>query len=255
MLLEKIPLGKTLEIYIDREGYRYRLVSKVEDTNQKRVCVTLIAASGRAFMFHPEDEIRIVYRDEEQMWEWTQIKAGIAKLDDTPVHYFDIADRGRSFNRRNAYRVSYNEEIDIGFYDLPGTRRKSADAPPMEKELELEYSELFERQIIIEPDPVYVRGMIKDVSETGIGIFSDYEFDTEDGIFFDIPTNYGLLNSKAIVIRKDELRATNHRYRYYYGCLFSQTDKRLIRMIYDVQREILKKQRYHQDMMEDKKSQ
>ena len=28
MLLENIPLGRTLEIYIDREGYRYRLVSK-----------------------------------------------------------------------------------------------------------------------------------------------------------------------------------------------------------------------------------
>ena len=31
MLLENIPLGRTLEIYIDREGYRYRLVSKVEE--------------------------------------------------------------------------------------------------------------------------------------------------------------------------------------------------------------------------------
>ena len=28
MLLENIPLGRTLEIYIDREGYRYRLVSR-----------------------------------------------------------------------------------------------------------------------------------------------------------------------------------------------------------------------------------
>ena len=29
MLLEKIPLGKTLEIIVEREDYRYRLVSKV----------------------------------------------------------------------------------------------------------------------------------------------------------------------------------------------------------------------------------
>ena len=32
MLLENIALGKTMEIYVDRDGYRYRLVSKVEKT-------------------------------------------------------------------------------------------------------------------------------------------------------------------------------------------------------------------------------
>ncbi|MDE6852256.1 MAG: hypothetical protein K2J67_07175 [Lachnospiraceae bacterium] len=102
MILEKLPLGKTLEIYIDREGYRYRLVSKVEDATGQRVCVTLIAANGRAFQFRDEDEIRIVYRDEDQIWEWPQVKGGLAKLEGTPVHYFDISNPGRSFNRRNA---------------------------------------------------------------------------------------------------------------------------------------------------------
>lgn len=38
MLLENIPLGRTLEIYIDREGYRYRLVSKVEEANKSGMC-------------------------------------------------------------------------------------------------------------------------------------------------------------------------------------------------------------------------
>ena len=49
MLLENIPLGRTLEIYIDREGYRYRLVSKVEEAKSNQVCVSLIASNGRAF--------------------------------------------------------------------------------------------------------------------------------------------------------------------------------------------------------------
>ena len=51
MLLENIPLGRTLEIYIDREGYRYRLVSKVEEAKSNQVCVSLIASNGRAFQF------------------------------------------------------------------------------------------------------------------------------------------------------------------------------------------------------------
>ncbi|MDE6852255.1 MAG: PilZ domain-containing protein [Lachnospiraceae bacterium] len=91
--------------------------------------------------------------------------------------------------------------------------------------------------------PHYVKAMIKDVSETGIGIFTDFEFDTEDGIFLDLPTDYGLLDIKATVIRKDELhvRASNARYKYYYGCVFQRTDRRLIKMIYDLQREALKR--------------
>ncbi len=48
MLLETIPLGRTVEIYVDREGYRYRLTSKVEYADEKKECVTLKAARGRA---------------------------------------------------------------------------------------------------------------------------------------------------------------------------------------------------------------
>lgn len=36
MLLETIPLGRTVEIYVDREGYRYRLTSKVEYADEKK---------------------------------------------------------------------------------------------------------------------------------------------------------------------------------------------------------------------------
>ena len=62
MLLENIPLGRTLEIYIDREGYRYRLVSKVEEAKSNQVCVSLIASNGRAFQFHAEDDMHCISR-------------------------------------------------------------------------------------------------------------------------------------------------------------------------------------------------
>lgn len=241
MLLERIPLGKTLEIYIDREGYRYRLVSKVEDVTDRRVCVTLIAAGGKAFRFEPEDDIRIVYRDENRMWEWPQVKAGITKIEDFPVHCFEITNQGRSFNRRNAYRVPLNEEVEIGYYTVPGNRRKYFD-PVFPK---ADDEDAAEDEILEMPIPKYVKGMIKNVSETGLGIYTDFELDTEDGIFVDIPSDYGMLETKANVIRKDELhlRASNHRYKFYYGCVFSRADHRLIKMIYDIQRETLKRQR------------
>lgn len=244
MILENLPLGKTLEIYIDREGYRYRLVSKVEDTSKERVCVTLIAANGRAFQFRQEDDIRIVYRDEDQIWEWPEVKGGLASLEGTPVHYFDISNPGHSFNRRNAYRVSLNEEVEVGYYISSESNKKYFDSPIYEQLIGEGGSDGEQRTL--DPEavvPHYVKAMIKDVSETGIGIFTDFEFDTEDGIFLDLPTDYGLLDIKATIIRKDEmhLRASNSRFKYYYGCVFQRTDRRLIKMIYDIQREALKR--------------
>ncbi|MCH5267860.1 MAG: PilZ domain-containing protein [Lachnospiraceae bacterium] len=236
MLLENIPMGKTLEFYIDREGYRYRLVSKVEKAEEDKVYVTLIASNGRAFRFRPEDDIRIIYRDEDQIWEWPEVKAGVEKLEYEDVHVFHITDKGHSFNRRNSYRVTLGEETLIGYYNVPGRQRRSAVPPaPTEDEMGME--------VLPDVKPQYVRGVIKDVSETGVGLFTDYEFDTEDGLFFDIPSSRGLLKCKAQVIRKDELRATNYRYDYYYGCVLTQTDKKLLRYIFEVQREALKRQR------------
>ena len=48
---------------------------------------------------------------------------------------------------------------------------------------------------------------------------------------------------KAQVVRSIELRATNNRYSIYYGCVLTQADKKLIKYIYDIQREQLKKQK------------
>ena len=79
MLLENLVLGRTVEINVYREEYRYHLVSKVESTSASRLCVTLIASNNKAFQFKPDDRIKIVYRDSEKIWEWDNVKAGVIK--------------------------------------------------------------------------------------------------------------------------------------------------------------------------------
>lgn len=237
MLLEKIPLGRTLEIFIDRQEYRYRLVSKVEDVNAKRVCVTALASNGRFFQFLSEDRIRIVYRDQEVMWEWDHVKAGLAKLEDgTAVHYFLIQDPGKTFNRRNAYRVKILEDTTMHYFAVPGKKEKYAYIPtPVNLE---EYSE-DEREEMSKPKAF--AGMIKDVSENGVGIYSDMVLNKEDGIFFALVSPYGELKMKAAVVRKTEATSSRSKYKYYYGCVLTQSDRKLLRYIFDLQREFLKK--------------
>ena len=183
MLLENITLGRVVEIYIDREGYRYRLTSKVEDVNEKRMCVTLIASNNKVFAFKPRDKIRIVYRDAEQMWEWDNVKAGMAKFDGILVHYFDITNKGRSFNRRNAYRINLGDEILIGYYDVPESEAKSSEVP-MEEDDE-------NKEVYGYVKPEIIQGIVKDVSATGVGICTNTVFNKDDSFFFEIPSPYG----------------------------------------------------------------
>ncbi len=262
MLLEKIPLGKTLEIYVDREGYRYHLVSKVEKTGVRRVCVTAIKSNGLNFNFRPKDDIRLVYRDEHQMWEWTKVKAGTAKLDGDLVHYFEIVNKGQSFNRRNAYRVILDEEVDIGYFHVSDNPIKYSSLPMVKEEYEVmldaEGQEIEKKQVTPEMVGVvrmekreraiplegakkeYIPVNIKDISENGMGIFTNSKLNLEDEFFVGIPSSYGELLTKARVVRGVELKG-ERKYRYYYGCTYTESDKRLILYIYDIQRKLIKK--------------
>lgn len=77
------------------------------------VCVTAIASNGRFFHFEPQDRITLIYRSSEVMWMWDHVESGLAKLDGYPVHYFQIKDKGRTFNRRNAYRVNLLKKFSL----------------------------------------------------------------------------------------------------------------------------------------------
>lgn len=264
MLLENVPLGRTMEVHVIREGYHYRLISKVEDVNAHRVCMTAIASNGRFFPFKPEDKIRLVYRDQETMWEWNRVKVTLAKLDNIPVHYFEVRDKGRSINRRDAYRVKILKETLIGFYTVPGKPQKYADVPLLSQEEEklkieenmnkakewerflpkggkLSKEEWARLRPVIEK-PTRVPGMVRDISESGAGIFCNVLFEPGDGIFLAIPSSYGNLSIQAQIVRRSKLKEGHSQFAYYYGCGIIKSDQRLLRYIYDVQREMLKKQ-------------
>ena len=63
------------------------------------------------------------------------------------------------------------------------------------------------------------------------------------GIFFDIPSAYGNLSVQALIVRKNKMDSRSNRYDFYYGCVLTQSDRRLTRYIFEMQREFLKKQK------------
>lgn len=210
MRLEKMKLGKPLEIFVNRDGYRYRLVSKVEDVSPGRVCITLIESKSRVFYFHDTDEIEFIYRDAERMWKWSNVKGGITELDGYRLHCFYTDKEGTTYNRRTAYRVFVGEELPMSFC--------------VEEQSE-------------EPKIKRFKGFLKDLSETGVGLFSNEIISLNQDVYFQLPSIYGKLDCIAETVRTLEERQGP--YRYYYGCSLTQSDQRLGKYIFYLQRQQL----------------
>jgi PilZ domain. len=224
-----LKLGKSIDIIVIRGDYKFRLVSKLEDVQEKRVCVTLIEAKNRTFHFYETDEISFLYRNEDRLWIWNKVKAGETMLDGYRVHYFETSQKGESYNRRNAYRLFIGEDIKL-FYP-ESTKNKTVAEADKEAEEEEQYLEC--------------NGFLKDLSENGAGIFSDERFALKNNITFYLDTEFGKLKCTGEVVRIVE--ETHGIYRKYYGCSLIQSERNLSRYLFKLQKLQIQKARQNLD--------
>ncbi|MBP3616828.1 MAG: PilZ domain-containing protein [Lachnospiraceae bacterium] len=217
MQIKEMLVGKMLEVLVDREGYHYRFVSKVEGTTDNSVAVSLIAAKGRAFRFEDTDDVSIVYRGAERMWKWDHVKAGIARLDGITVHAFYSKNPGQVYNRRESFRVQIGESL------------------LMNKIIELETEEGLEEK------EVRFEALLADLSINGAGIYTNEDLEIGTTISFDMPTNVGILSCKGTIVRRSDVY--DKPFRNFYGCDFIVVRKELERYLFERQRLMLQKER------------
>lgn len=213
-----MKIGKPLEVLIRREGYDYRIISKIEDVSKDRVCITLIASGKHIFQFLDTDEIDIVYRNNDRMWKWTKVSGDIAELEGEKFHCLRSSNNGVSYNRRDAYRVNLNEKIKL--------KHKMVEKHSDSESGSSYYNETCD-------------AIIRDVSEVGVGFYSDELLLLEEIVAFDFHSFIGVITCKAVVVRFFESRHGSCR--YYYGCRIIETNKYLTKYIYEMQRRELQK--------------
>lgn len=220
MQIKEMLLGKMLEILVDREGYHYRFVSKVEGTAENAVAVTLIAAQGRMFHFVETDDVSIVYRGTERMWKWEHVKAGVARLDGAPVHTFSSKEPGQVYNRRESFRVQIGESLLMN-------KIMSSDETD-------ENGEIMEKTVRFE-------ALLSDLSVNGAGLYANEEMGLGTTISFEMPTSLGILSCRGEIVRKSAVK--DKPFRYFYGCDFTVVRKDLERYLFERQRLMLQKER------------
>jgi len=233
--------GKQIEITVERDKYIYHLSSTVEAIEDNHVIVTLIAGrGGTVFRFYPEDTITLIYRIEERLWQWKKVRAGIERLDGEMVHCFTVRDtKGESFNRRETYRVFIGEEVDV--------RRRIPDFDRM-KEYRLAHPEIKDISALMMVAECYktqvIPGIVKDLSETGVGLYSQEKLPDDAELHIMLPTEYGLVNCVCTPVR--HAIEENSRYRYFYGCRVLTIGNNITKILNNIQRKQLG--RSHKDI-------
>lgn len=230
MRIKEMKPGSAIDILIHREGYEYRLVSKVEEVRESMLFISLIAARNRVFMFKPTDEIEFIYKKDERMFIWKNVKGSVSELDGEKVHCLIASPNGETYNRRNSFRVYLAQEMYFTRYI------------PKEQDVMMER---LPNDVPIEEDPrfdkVRFRGFVKNLSENGIGIFSSEPLKEGDEFSFSYKTKYGNMSCVAMVRRITDEKEGN--YSNYFGCILEKVDKRLGKYLFEIQRERLKRQR------------
>lgn len=218
MLLGETRIGKPIDIFINRDGYHYRVVSKIEDVSEGKVCISLIASSKHIFQFLSTDIIDIVYRNEDRMWKWTNVTGGIVELDGEKFHCLSSDKQGELYNRRNAYRVAISENVDLLYKVIEDGQ----------------FSEM-EECYRMNNCPA----MIRDISECGVGFYTNQLLPLETEVSFTFQSSIGEINCNAVIVRFFESR--HGKYSYYYGGRFTETSRTLTKYIYEMQRQELQK--------------
>lgn len=234
MLLNELKLGRPLEIYINRDGYNYRIVSKIEYTESGCVCVTLIANGTRVFQFLDTDVVDIVYQEHDHMWKWHDIKGAVVNVGDDKLHGFFSEEQGENYNRRNAFRLYVGIEQNINYMVRETKKAPLAADESIKSKTVYNYDKTSDR---ISEDCfrwIECQAFIRDISEIGVGIYTNQKFMPEDEIEFTLETNFGKINCRAVIVRMRE--HNNGSFSYYYGCRFVECSRSLTKYLYEQQR-------------------
>lgn len=229
MRLGDTKLGNSLEIFITRDNYRLRVVSKIEVVKLDRIYVSLIVGrSGNPLQILDSDQVEFIYREEKRLFIFRNMKMSVETFEDERFHCLSGNIIGESYNRRAAYRVYLGEEYKFHFVS-----QEYVDILLDNKEnfVNIESPKLRKN----------CQALVKDISESGIGFYSKEQLNIGDYVYFNIGTPYGFIECVAQVVRTQEDEIVFNR--TYYGATFAEVSKDINKIIYAMQRTELQKLR------------
>ncbi|MCR5329819.1 MAG: PilZ domain-containing protein [Lachnospiraceae bacterium] len=243
MDLSQVKIGSLLEIYIRRDGYNYRVISKVEYVDDERIGVSPIASRTQLFKFLDTDNVDIVCKQDNNSWKWGSVKPGLMTLEDgTKLHCFIPSKQAETFNRRTTFRLEIDKEIMISYEkplfdeDISNGKNKPDDRviDDMLDNISEKYCEL------------NARAFLKDISEGGAAISTDAVLEKGDLISFEFELASEPVKCRAIVVRIKNSNGKDY-FTNSYGISFVETSTNFVKNFFAQQRRSLQKSRFSFD--------
>ena len=240
MDLSQVKPGSLLEIYIRRDGYNYKVVSKIEYVDSKCIGVSPIASRTKLFRFLDTDTVDIVCKQDDSSWKWANVKPGLMTFEDgTKLHIFSPSRQAEAFNRRSTFRLPIYKETIIS-YEKPIFDKENND--DVDEDRDLSIDEMLD-QISERYCELTAKAFIKDISEGGAAISTDALLEKGDIVNFDFELAYEQVKCRAIVVSVRGGKGKEY-FENSYGVSFVETSTNFVKSFFAEQRKSLQKSKF-----------
>ena len=207
--INDIKTNDAVEIEILYNGKRKSFPSVAKEFIDDSVLISPIMVGTKAVGFPDELKTRFSAVIKGTPYVWDDPKVRLVKYAGEMYHMVTIPGEGNYVNRRQAYRQYVGAEMPITLTRQDGER-----------------------------DVLTV--LVKDLSETGVGIVSDVMMNVEDSIRLRISDAGYLMSINAVIVRIQEDKDKRDRI---YGCQFTEKIPKLSQYIMQIQRDRLRASR------------
>lgn len=192
MLIDDIPNGSGIELEVRYGGRTMSFRSDILLKINNSILVSPIVANEQTIGFNDDFRVNMIVKIEAKVYLWDDVTVRLVKYDGTIYHKIDTKDKGKPYNRREAYRMYIGEDMPIYINTVSG--------------------------------PLALSVLVKDLSETGVGFITKEDLDIERTIRLKLKDYRSIISMLGVIVRKEYL---THLDSFLYGCKFNEKNNRL----------------------------
>lgn len=206
MLINNIPNGSGIELDVRNNGRTMSFSSQVKLIINNSLLISPIMIDKQTIGFGNGSRVNLIVKVDDKVYVWSNISAILVKYDGKIYHKIELNERGKPYNRREAYRLYVGEDMNIYINTASGAISLSV--------------------------------LVKDISESGVGFITKEDLETDRVIRLKIKDFHSLISLSGVIVRKEHLP---HLDSFLYGCKFNEKNNRLGNYIARRQGEELRK--------------
>jgi len=196
MNADEMIRGNSVEFDVKCNGKMMNFKSEISIIMDQSIFVTGIKVNNQTVGFSDKCSINFLYKIDGKLYLWENVNVKLVKYNGEIYHKVDLTGDGKSYNRRDSYRLYLGEDMSIYINSASG--------------------------------PTSLSVLVKDISETGVGFITAEDLDIDRSFRLRLKDNNMIITLSGVIVRKELIEHLN---KTLYGCKFSEKNNLLIKYI------------------------